>query len=294
MASSKHRKNRLVPVVHAEGFPSVVGIGGTPAAEMEGKVDMVFIDPPYNIGVDYGGADDSKSDEDYKRFTLSYLETCHCMLRPGGSLFLLLNPRWAAFAGGHLHDAAKRWTFVNEIIWHYRFGMYNDRSFIGTHANLLYFVKVPYEQRTWRVRPVLEPSLRKSLYGDKRVSESPRKGERPLGDVWFGEHLSRVQGGNRERRTTEQGALADHPNQVPEILVARCIRSTTAPGDLVVDLFTGSGTTGTVAHALGRRFAGWEINPKFAKSALDRILKGPARDVGGSLVAATKGYAEAT
>jgi DNA modification methylase len=77
-----------------------------------------------------------------------------------------------------------------------------------------------------------------------------------------------VQGNNKER-------CPDHPNQLPEVYLERVIRATSNEGDLVLDPFLGSGTTCTVARALGRRSIGIEISPDFARSAFQRVQRGP-------------------
>jgi hypothetical protein len=84
-------------------------------------------------------------------------------------------------------------------------------------------------------------------------------------DVWYGPWWGRIQGNNRERR-------AGHDNQLPEAYLERVILSTSNAGDLVLDPFLGSGTTGTVARAYGRRFIGVEFSRRNAASAWERII----------------------
>jgi site-specific DNA-methyltransferase (adenine-specific) len=91
-------------------------------------------------------------------------------------------------------------------------------------------------------------------------------------DVWYGKFWGRVQGNSKERR-------GYHDNQLPEVYLARVISATSREGDLVLDPFLGSGTTGVVAHALSRRFIGIEYSEKNAASAADRMRCGPVRDV---------------
>ena len=93
-------------------------------------------------------------------------------------------------------------------------------------------------------------------------------------DVWCretdGDGWGRVQGNSKERRET-------HQNQLPELYLERVIRACSNPGDLVLDPFLGSGTTSTVARALGRRSIGIEISQKYAESAFERIKAGAVR-----------------
>jgi site-specific DNA-methyltransferase (adenine-specific) len=92
-------------------------------------------------------------------------------------------------------------------------------------------------------------------------------------DVWYGQFWGRVQGNNKERR-------GYHDNQLPEVYLERVIRACSNEGDLVLDPFLGSGTTGVVALALKRNFIGTEFSEENAKSACERIKIGPYRVMG--------------
>ena len=98
-------------------------------------------------------------------------------------------------------------------------------------------------------------------------------------DVWYGQYWGRVQGNNTERRHY-------HDNQLPEAYLERVVRSCSKPGDLVLDPFLGSGTTGVMAHALGRNFIGTEFSAENAQSSFERIQAGPVR-LGAALGACT-------
>jgi DNA modification methylase len=123
----------------------------------------------------------------------------------------------------------------------------------------------------WNSQKVLEPSDRATTYFDPRTMD--KKDGMPAGmrvpmDVWYGRYWGRIQGNNKERR-------GRHDNQLPEVYLERVILACSNEGDLVVDPFLGSGTTGVMAHALGRRFVGTEFSRENAKSAFERIKDGP-------------------
>ena len=112
---------------------------------------------------------------------------------------------------------------------------------------------------------MLEQSDRASIYGDPRtMAKETNKGMRVPMDVWYGKYWGRIQGNNKERRHA-------HRNQLPEVYLERVILSCTNEGDLVLDPFTGSGTTCTVSRATGRRSIGIEFSNAIADSAWDRI-----------------------
>jgi DNA modification methylase len=92
-------------------------------------------------------------------------------------------------------------------------------------------------------------------------------------DVWYGPFWGRVQGNNKERRHY-------HDNQLPEAYLERVVLCSSNEGDLVLDPFLGSGTTGVVAHALKRRFIGCEFSVQNGKNAYERMAAGPVRKLG--------------
>ncbi|MGE3108563.1 MAG: site-specific DNA-methyltransferase [Phycisphaerales bacterium] len=249
------------------------------------SVDLVFADPPFNWARAYDEWDDQMSHGDYLEFTYRWLDLCVDALRPGGALWVNIPDDWAAEivmhlkyrrdpSGRYLTSGAGRLAMVNWCIWHYRFGQNTTVRFINSKVHALYFVK-PGGNYTWNPTEVLELSDRRAIYEDPRTeskSDGMPAGLRVPMDVWYGKFWGRVQGNSKERR-------GYHDNQLPEMYLARVIRACTNPGGLVMDPFLGSGTTGVVAHALGRDFIGCEFSQKNASSAFDRIQRGPVRDV---------------
>jgi len=237
----------------------------------KGIVDCVFADPPYNIGVDYDNCDDNLSPDEYWKFTAEWIDGCIHVLSPCGTFFAWLPTAFASRVSAHLQTQGL--NLINEIIVVQRFGQCTDGNFISGHVRLLYFSKDP-ECRTWNPDQILVPSDRASKYADRRTMESKTPGRRVPLNVWGMDekYFGRIQGNNAERRPL-------HPNQVPEAVVTRALLATTKKGDLVFDPFLGSGTTCTIARALGRRSIGIELSPEYARSASERIQQGPARPI---------------
>lgn len=263
------------------------------AAVMAGKVDLFFADPPFNINHDYGeGFIDRISETAYRRFTRQYIINAIPLIRPGGAMFLHLPDHAVADAYCIARDLGME--PINWVVLHQEFGQYGETRFITSKVHLLYFVK-PGGKRTWNVKEILEPSQR-LLTDDARTITAKYKGFRPMLDVWHGENLGRVQGNNAERwGTGKRGADIDkmlskasreftHPNQLPEMYLARIIRCASNAGDLVFDAFTGSGTSWVVADTLDRHWVGTELTHYVAESAHARVSrKGVVRDVAGKL-----------
>ncbi len=248
-----------------------------------GKVDLVFADPPFNWSRAYDQWDDSMPEAEYVAFTEDWIRRCYDGLRAGGAMWINIPDDWAA----EIVVYCKRtlgMKMVNWCVWHYRFGQNTKGRFINSKVHALYFVKPGNRgskasgkgsgaERTWNAEPILETSDRRAIYGDPRT-ESKRDGM-PAGlrvpmDVWYGEYWGRVQGNNKERR-------GYHDNQLPEVYLERVILSCSNPGDVVLDPFTGSGTTGVVAREHGRLFVGTEFSDENALRAAERIEAGMIR-----------------
>jgi len=251
-----------------------------------GTVDLIFADPPFNWKRAYDEWDDGLPHNEYLDFTYKWLDLCVEALRPGGALWVNIPDDWAAeivmhlkyqqLDGKYLTAAPARMTMVNWCIWHYRFGQNTTVRFINSKVHAFYFVK-PGGDAVWNPHEVLEESDRRAIYADARTedkNDGMPAGMRVPMDVWYGKFWGRVQGNSKERR-------GYHDNQLPELYLARVVRACSNPGDLVMDPFLGSGTTGVVAHELGRNFIGCEYSAKNAASSLERIKAGPVRDVHG-------------
>lgn len=232
-----------------------------------GRFAFVFADPPFNIGHPYVGYVDRRPDFD--SFTTEWIEACWAAC---DGVMALHGPDDLAEA--YLVHARRlgmrRIAWVN---WHYRFGQCRDTNWIDARVHCLVFSK----RATWKWRPdaVLVDSDRVG-YGDARIHESKRGGKRVPGTVWGipsdGPYWGRVNGNSAERRP-------GHPNQLPERYIERLLLAYTDPGDRVLDPFAGSGTTATVAAALGRPCVTIDVSPATCRSVAARIEAGPVRVV---------------
>jgi site-specific DNA-methyltransferase (adenine-specific) len=273
-----------------------------------GSVDLVFADPPFNWDVPYESWSDGMPRREYERFTFDWLDGCIDCLAPHGSIFVNIPDDTAAECV--LHLKRRGLTMINWCVWHFRFGQNRSSSFIMSKVHVLYFAKLGRtptnltteitesteqadgEQRNglqnpkskiqnadsvssvvnplgriWNPNEILELSDRASIYFDPRtMAKDDNKGMRVPMDVWYGKYWGRIQGNNKERRH-------NHHNQIPEVYLERVIKACSNPGSLVLDPFCGSGTTSTVARALGRRSITIEHSKVNADSAWERITK---------------------
>ena len=236
-----------------------------------GPHQMVFGDPPFNIGEDYIQHNDRLPPADFEKFTIQWVAAAWQAVSPCGVLVLhgpdtlcelyLLAARRLGFA-----DRRIAW-----VQWQYNFGVYQppaNGNFIDSRCHCLIYAKGP--TYTWNVEEEMVVSAR-VRYKDKRVT-ADKGGSKVPGTVWGieqdGPHWGRVTGNSGERWA---GKL--HPNQLPERYMARLIRIYTNPMDKFCDMFCGSGTGATVAAALGREAVTFDVSRVSLISARERHLR---------------------
>jgi site-specific DNA-methyltransferase (adenine-specific) len=254
------------------------------------SVDLVFADPPYNIGYQYDQYQDKRDDEQYIQWTCNWIDGCAHLLKPSGSLYILIGDEYAAEVRLHLKALERqgRLLFRNWIVWHYTFGQNCKAKFNRSHAHLFYCVgsagfekwSVTSPPFTFNRAAIAVPSARQTTYGDRRANPTGKLPDdtwylrpqdvdkegiarflQPHEDTWY---LSRLCGTFKER----QGW---HPCQLPEALLERIVQVSSNEHDVVFDPFVGSGTTLAVAGRLKRRWIGCELSDDYADKATRRI-----------------------
>jgi site-specific DNA-methyltransferase (adenine-specific) len=247
------------------------------------SVDLIYVDPPFGTGkvrrlerittgsgektrTGFGGRtyqwsatsrhsyDDSMAFDDYLEFLGSHLVRAHRVLKSTGSIYLHLDFRNSHWARILLDDIFGPEQFLNEVIWAYDYGGRRRDIWPRKHDNILWYAK----GSTWTFNadaidriPYMAPGL--------VTAEKAARGKLPT-DVWW---MTIVPTNSRER--------TGYPTQKPEKLLERIIIASSNPGDLVVDFFGGSGTTGVVAKRLGRRFLLVDTNPEAVEIARARL-----------------------
>ena len=238
-----------------------------------GCADLVFADPPFNIGYEYDIYHDRRGKGDYLAWADRWLAAVVRVLKPTGSFFLAIGDEFVAEHKVRLD--ALGLTLRNWIVWHYTFGVNCSKKFNRSHAHILYYTKHPREF-TFNAHAVRVPSARMTTYADRRanpvgklpddtwVLRPQETGDhfQPEADTWY---VPRVCGTFHER--------TDHPCQMPEAVLERIIGVATNPGDVVIDPFAGSGTTLAVAKKLGRNFLGVELSEQYADGIRERLQK---------------------
>lgn len=225
-------------------------------------IDMIFADPPYNLqlGGDLNRPDGSHVDavtqdwdkfsslETYEAFTREWLAEARRILKPDGTIWLI-GSYHNIFICGYAMQTMGFWL-LNDIVWRKSNPMPNFRGKRFTNA---------HETMVWAAR------------GEKSKYTFNYKVMKTLNDeIQMRSDWEFPICGGPERLKDESGHKV-HPTQKPEALLYRVLLAATHPGDVVLDPFFGTGTTGAVARRLGRRFIGIERDPIYCDAAEARI-----------------------
>ena len=253
-------------------------INGNSIEEMkkleENSVDLIFADPPYWMrvegvlkrveGTDFDGCMDAwdqfESLEDYEAFTKEWLRECYRILKPDGSIWVIGGMQCIYTIGAIMQEIG--YWLINDIVWHKKNPTPNFKGtrLNNSHETLIWATKSKKSKYTFHYKTAKELNL------DTVDEADYEKGIRKqLGSVW----KIAVCSGN-ERLKNEQGEKL-HTTQKPEELLYRIIAISSNVGDMVLDPFGGTMTTGAIAKRLGRKYFMIERDPKYYEYGKQRI-----------------------
>lgn len=227
----------------------LLGLPGLPAD----SVDLVFTDPPYNRGKDYGsGSKDKWTAPEYLTWCLQWFMQVYRVLKPGGAFYLMQYPEIAAAWKQSLDNLL---TFRRWLSWVYPSSIgHSDNNWTRSHRAILYYVKAgaePWFHGNADPQPYKNPD-------DRRVRHSGREGTTAY-DWWKYNLVKNV-----------SKAKTSWPNQLPVELVHRIVVTSCPSDGIVLDPFIGSGSTAEAAAKAGRAWIGFDLQAKACELANDR------------------------
>jgi site-specific DNA-methyltransferase (adenine-specific) len=252
----------------------------------DASIQLVYIDPPFNTGREQQRSKETTKRnnegnrigfkgeryETVKSTVLSYddqfanywefleprLEEAFRVLNNSGTLYLHLDYREAHYAKVLLDALFGPECFLNEIIWAYDYGGKSKSRWPAKHDTILVYVKDPKNYYFNSEEVDREPYMAPGLVTPEKIE----RGKLPT-DVWWHTIVSPT---GKEK--------TGYPTQKPVGILRRIIQASSKPGDVVLDFFAGSGTTGFVAHELGRRFILVDQNPESIEVIKNRLPMG--------------------
>jgi len=224
------------------------------------SVDMCFADPPFNLEKKYTTYKDQRPDEDYVAWCKLWLDELVRVTKPTGSIFVHNIPRWLTYYATILNESA---YFRHWISWD---AMSNPlgKTLLPAHYGILFYTKQPKNFKFYEIRAphkkcrVCDNYLKD--YGGKKDQMHPFGAL--VSDVWT--DIYRIR--HNVRRD-------EHPCQLPIHLLERIVLMSTDPGDVVLDPFSGTGTTAIAAKTLGRHYIGLELDPMYKKISEEKLSK---------------------
>ena len=238
-----------------------------------GWADLAIADPPYNIGYKYDVYVDRLEDDEYLEWTRAWILATVRSLKPDGTFWIAIGDEYAAEVKRVAESCGLHMR--NWVIWYYTFGVHCTTKFTRSHTHLLYFVKDP-KRFTFNADEIRVPSARQLVYNDKRANSVGRVPDntwvlRPqdIGDGGFlpdhdTMYVPRIAGTFKERAQF-------HGCQLPEQLLGRIVRACSDPEEIVIDPFSGTGSTLVTAKKLGRHWLGVELSEDYGQFSCDRL-----------------------
>ena len=247
------------------------------------SADLIYIDPPFNTGkvqarkrlkttrdvegdrVGFGEnnyrteliSEQAYGDSfsNYQAFLMPRMQEAHRLLKAHGSLYFHIDYREVHYCKIMLDQIFGRENFLNEIIWAYDYGGRAKNKWPAKHDNILYYAKDHQNYVFNRDAIDREPYMAPGLVGKEKAA----RGKLPT-DTWW--HT--IVGTNSREKT-------GYPTQKPVAILERILRASSNPGDLVLDFFAGSGSTGQACLNLGRRFILIDNNPQALETMRKRF-----------------------
>ncbi len=225
------------------------------------SIDLVFADPPYNIGKDFNGRKDKwETEEAYLEWCYQWLDLCIQKLKPNGSFYVMTSTQAMPFFDVYLR---KKLDVLSRIVWHYDSSGVQAKRYYGSMYEPILFCVKDKENYTFNSENILveaKTGAKRRLVDYRKPIPTVYNSQKVPGNVW---QFPRVR--------YRMDEYENHPTQKPVALLERIILASSNAGDIVLDPFSGTFTTSFVAKKLGRRSIGIEVEEEYLKIGLRRL-----------------------
>lgn len=225
------------------------------------SIDLIFADPPYNLGKDFGnGSDKWNSFDDYFNWSKCWIDECVRILKKDGTLYIMNSTQNMPHIDLYI---SRKMKVLNRIIWHYdSSGVQAKRKFGSLYEPILMAIKDEnnYTFNSQDIQIEAKTGAERQLIDYRKKTPTPYNTKKTPGNVWY---FPRVR--------FRMSEYEDHPTQKPEKLLERIILASSNPSAVVLDPFAGTFTTCAVAQKYGRKSIGIEANEEYFKIGLRRL-----------------------
>lgn len=227
----------------------------------DGSIDLIFADPPYNIGKSFNGYKEKwDKDEDYLNWCYLWLDLCIQKLKPNASLYVMTSTQFMPFFDVYLWN---KLTILSRIVWSYDSSGVQVKKYFGSmYEPILYCVK-DKNNYTFNSKDILveaKTGAKRKLIDYRKSPPQIYNSTKVPGNVW---EFPRVR--------YRMDEYENHPTQKPIVLLDRIIKANSNENDLVLDPFSGTFTTSFAAKELNRRSIGIEIQEDYIRIGLRRM-----------------------
>ena len=241
-------------IIHGDALQALTKIDNS-------SIDLIFADPPYNIGKNFNGQKDKWSTEqEYLQWCYKLLDLCVQKLKPTGSFYVMTATQFMPYFDIYLRQKLE---ILSRIVWSYDSSGVQAKKYFGSMYEPILFCVKDKDNYTFNAENILveaKTGAKRKLIDYRKAVPTVYNSEKVPGNVW---EFARVR--------YRMAEYENHPTQKPIALLQRIIIASSNEGDLVMDPFSGTFTTCFVAKELGRNSIGIELQDEYIKIGLRRL-----------------------
>ena len=227
----------------------------------DNSIDLIFADPPYNIGKNFNGHKDKwDTEEAYLNWCYEWLALCIQKMKANGSFYVMTATQFMPFFDIFLR---KKLNILSRLVWYYDSSGVQAKKYYGSMYEPILFCVKDKNNYTFNTKDILveaKTGAKRKLIDYRKPVPTVYSSEKVPGNVW---EFARVR--------YRMDEYENHPTQKPIALLERIIKASSNEGDIILDPFSGTFTTCFVAKELGRNSIGIELQDKYVKIGLRRL-----------------------
>lgn len=226
----------------------------------DNSIDLVFIDPPYNIGKKFNGKRYKQKDNEYLEWCYQWIDLCLNKLKDNGSMYIMTSTQFMPYFDIYLRDKIE---ILSRIAWYYDSSGVQAKKYFGSMYEPILFCVKDKKNYTFNADDILveaKTGAKRKLIDYRKNPPQPYNTKKVPGNVW-----------EYPRVRYRMDEYENHPTQKPIKFLERIIRASSNEGDLVLDPFSGTFTASFVAKTLNRKSIGIELEDEYVKIGLRRL-----------------------